>query len=178
MPIRKDQIRNPRSFLVETIESPNSSKRRLLPRVVLVHATVSSAIGGTIAWLQNPKSKVSADYVIGKDGRIVRMVGPGRAAWHAGTCSYKGKVRSDYNHLSYGIELVNLNDGHDPYPEIQLEAMAFVIAHIQLESPTVKLIRRHADVAFPLGRKSDPAGLSIAKLYETVRFWQPDVILE
>lgn len=173
-------ILNPRNFDIEYIPSPNKTHRlftTVKPEVILVHATVSKNISGTISWFQNPDSEVSSDFVIGKDGRIVRMVPKTHYAWHAGVCTWHNQPFRNYNALSYGIELVNLNDGLDPYPGIQLEALAYVCAVIQTERPLVRYLRRHAGVAIPVGRKSDPAGLSSSQIYSNVRTFQPDVIL-
>jgi N-acetyl-anhydromuramyl-L-alanine amidase AmpD len=162
-------------------ESTKHKSRRLFiwkPRVVLVHATVSSGVRGTLHWFLNPKSKVSSDFVIDKNGEIYRPVPRGFYSWHAGTCTYENKERRDYNRISYGVELVNLNDGEDPYPPSQLRALAFVVATIQAEAPTVTRIRRHADVAVPKGRKSDPRGLELGEIYAAVKRWQPQVALE
>lgn len=171
-------IENNKGFTVHNYFTPNKSLRLLRPflrrEVVLVHATASGpAMSGTINWFQNPHSKVSADFVIGKEGDIARMVPPAYCAWHAGICSFKGQTRHDYNYLSYGIELVNRNDGQDPYPDLQLSALAYGLALIQKECPTVRYIRRHCDVAVPSGRKSDPNGLSLEHIYRVVGDEQP-----
>ena len=172
----------PETFEIEEIWSPNSSSRQLYPwiqpQVCLIHHTGDSHIEGTISWFKNPQSAVSADFVIGKDGYIARMVKKGRFAWHAGKCVWKGKVTGLYNVMSYGIELVNKGDGADPYPDSQLKAMAYVVSLIQKECPTVKYIRRHEDAAYPPGRKTDPKGLSISKIYWVIRNCQPEVVLK
>jgi N-acetyl-anhydromuramyl-L-alanine amidase AmpD len=145
---------------------------------VLFHHTGSANINGTISWFLNRQSKVSSDFVIGKDGRIVRMVPKGWFGWHAGICTFQNKPTKLYNPLSYGIELVNRGDGIDPYPEVQLEAAAYVVDLIQKEAPSVTLLRRHGDVAWPPGRKVDPRGLSVETIYAAVKKYQPEVVLE
>lgn len=176
MPQRKKPL------VTELIYSPHKSLRILVPwikpRVVLFHHTGSANMDGTIHWFLNRKSKVSSDFVIGKDGRIVRMVPKGWCGWHAGECTFDNKPTRFYNFLSYGVELVNRGDGIDPYPERQLEAAAYVVALIQKEALTVTLLRRHGDVAVPKGRKSDPLGLSLERIYDAVRKYQPQVSLE
>lgn len=161
-------------------QTPHKTPRwrtTIKPEVVLVHATVSGGIEGTIAWFQNPKSKVSSDFVIGKDGEIVRMVPATHYSWHSGVCLWQGKPFRNYNAKAYGIELVNWNDGKDPYPAAQLEALAYVVHLIQTERPAVKYVRRHADVGFPVGRKSDPSGLSISQIYLSLKHHQPHLDL-
>ena len=171
-------INNPRGFRVQLASTPNKSRRWLTkPRVVLVHATAGATAEGALEWFAQKQSQVSADFVIDKTGSIWRVVPRGWYAWHAGVCSFEGQERRDYNRISYGIELINRNDGIDPYSQIQVEVLAFVVATIQTEAPTVTLLRRHADVAVPAGRKTDPAGLSIEAIYGAVRRFQPEVKL-
>lgn len=175
-------IPNPRNFDIGFVSTPNKSRRLPLihpkPQVALIHHTASNILSGTISHFQNRTSKVSADFTIGKNGEIVRMIPKGWMAWHAGQGTFAGKVLKNYNAISYGIELVNLGNYVDPYSEIQLEAMAYVIAVIQEECPTVQLIRRHQDIAYPPGRKIDPAGLTISQIYSAVWKHQPQVILK
>ncbi|NIV37117.1 MAG: N-acetylmuramoyl-L-alanine amidase, partial [Anaerolineae bacterium] len=52
-----------------------------------------------------------------KDGRVFQMVEERRKAHHAGASEYQG--RENFNRFSVGIEIVNLNDGVDPYPPDQ-----------------------------------------------------------
>lgn len=53
----------------------------------------------------NPKSRVSAHYVVARDGNIVQMVHEHEKAWHAGVASINGDPY--VNSQSVGIELVN-----------------------------------------------------------------------
>lgn len=80
------------------IKSPNYDNRSLAIRRIILHSTASNNVNGTIAWFQNPNSKVSAHYIIDKNGDIYQMVMDDKRAWHA-----KGE-----NNDSIGIELVAL----------------------------------------------------------------------
>jgi N-acetyl-anhydromuramyl-L-alanine amidase AmpD len=64
---------------------------------VVIHFTASGTLRGTKSWFENPNSKCSAHYVIGRDGTILQMVRESDTAWH---------VRG-HNSNSIGIELVN-----------------------------------------------------------------------
>ena len=57
---------------------------REITRVITHITDGSAAIGGTIAWFQNPVAKVSAHYIVGQDGEVVQMVLHKNIAWHAG----------------------------------------------------------------------------------------------
>jgi N-acetyl-anhydromuramyl-L-alanine amidase AmpD len=69
--------------------------------------------------------------------------------------------RSGVNDFSIGIELVNLNDGTDPFPERQIEAMRDLLRTIIARHP-IKYIVPHYECADPPGRKSDPIGFDVA----------------
>lgn len=175
-------IENPRGFTIQTrYVSPNKGRQRpwIKKQVWLVHHAGNGVdrctLPGVVSWFMNPHSEVSSDFVIDRDGTIVRMAPQGCYAWHAGVCEWAGAPYRLYNHLSYGIELINDGNGTDPYPDVQLQALAYVCAVTQQETPTVKYPRRHADVAYPAGRKVDPRGLDLARIYLTLRTYQPDL---
>jgi N-acetyl-anhydromuramyl-L-alanine amidase AmpD len=65
--------------------------------------------------------------------------------------------RTNVNDFSIGIELVNLNDGADPFPEQQLAALRELLKEIIARHP-IRHIVAHYEVAVPEGRKSDPVG--------------------
>jgi len=65
--------------------------------------------------------------------------------------------RERVNDFSIGIELVNLNDGEDPFPEEQIQAMRRLAKAVISRHP-IRHIVTHYECADPPGRKSDPAG--------------------
>jgi N-acetylmuramoyl-L-alanine amidase/Fungal chitosanase of glycosyl hydrolase group 75 len=82
-----------------SIDSPNRNKRNGTDiDHIIVHYTTSTSIEGTISHFKNPASKVSAHYIIGRDGELVQMVDDKDRAWHAGN--------SAINDRSIGIEHV------------------------------------------------------------------------
>jgi N-acetyl-anhydromuramyl-L-alanine amidase AmpD len=109
---------------------------------------------------------VSAHYVVGKDGEVVKMVPLSEAAWHAGRSRHPvggGAV----NLRSVGIELVNRNDGKDPYPAAQIDALTELIGELRKALP-IRYLYSHARVAVPKGRKTDPVGLDCPALAKQV----------
>ncbi len=88
-------------------------------------------------------------------------------AWHAGVSELDG--RTGVNDFSVGIELVNLNDGKDPYPEAQYEAVKRILLDLRTrwEVPDERVVS-HAAIARPVGRKSDPVGFDFEKLLKMV----------
>lgn len=122
---------------------------------VVMHDTASHGVESPKEWLCDPTSKVSAHYLIGKDGKIYHLVHESNIAWHAGESTWR--EQSNVNEFSVGVELENTNDGQDPYPEEQLAAATALVVAI-CKDYGVKLadVVGHLDVA--PGRKTDPAG--------------------
>ena len=123
---------------------------------VVLHATVLNTLNEVIQHFASPASKVSAHYTIDRDGTIVAHVAEEKRAWHAGQSKMKDG-RSGANDFSIGIELVNLNDGRDPFPPDQIAAMRDLLQEIVGRHP-IKEIVTHYEIADPPGRKSDPIG--------------------
>jgi N-acetylmuramoyl-L-alanine amidase len=135
---------------METWPSPNHGVRR--PQYVILHHTTNATAEEALATLTSPWSRVSAHYLIGRDGRIHYLVDELRRAWHAGG-SYWGGNR-DLNSASIGIELDN--DGAEPFADAQIEALIELLHDItrRWRLPPQNVLG-HGDVA--PGRKSDPS---------------------
>ncbi|MDD5301488.1 MAG: N-acetylmuramoyl-L-alanine amidase [Elusimicrobia bacterium] len=135
--------------------SPNYSARPDAITAVVVHATETDNVESPLAWLCDPASKASAHWLISKTGVIFHLVHESLRAWHAGVSIWRGV--EDVNRFSVGIELVNLNDGEDPYPDDQIAALLSLLRPMQLDYRIGAAdIIGHADVALPVGRKTDP----------------------
>jgi len=64
--------------------SPNRSSRNGIPiRRIVLHYTTSATAKSAVNWFLDPKSRVSAHYVIDKNGDIYQCVPDGEKAWHA-----------------------------------------------------------------------------------------------
>ncbi len=87
--------------------------------MIVLHATVID-LAATLSGFERTTSGVSSHYVVGKDGSVFQMVKEADRAWHAGESFWKG--RFDINDYSIGIEMVNRNDGIDPWPDEQVNA--------------------------------------------------------
>lgn len=148
------------------LPSPNWGVRSVGDKIdtVVVHSTVINTLAGTErAFWDDKDRRVSAHYVVDRDGTTVQMVDERRTAWHAGVSELEG--RTGVNDFSVGIELVNLNDGQDPYPEAQYQAVQRIIQDLRTRwSVPDSHIVSHAAIARPVGRKSDPVGFDFARL--------------
>lgn len=93
--------------------------------------------------------RVSAHFLIRRDGEIIQFVPCTQRAWHAGVSQWRGRERC--NDFSVGIEL----EGADeiPFEDAQYARLVTLIAAIKTHYPIVDMIG-HSDIA--PGRKTDP----------------------
>lgn len=93
--------------------------------------------------------RVSAHFLIGRDGGVTQFVACGSRAWHAGVSVWQGRERC--NDFSIGIEL----EGCDsmPFEPVQYAALVRLTRRLQRRYP-IRDIVGHADIA-PV-RKTDP----------------------
>jgi N-acetylmuramoyl-L-alanine amidase len=148
------------------IGSPNFGRRPQGPDTIVdtivVHSTAIPTLEKTALAFYRKESKVSAHFTIGKDGSIVQCVSTFSRAWHAGV-SRDWRGRDNVNNFSIGIELVNLDDGKDPYPDRQIDALKSLIHSLTRLHP-IKYLTSHEFIALPHGRKVDPNGFPWGRL--------------
>ncbi|MDY7229873.1 peptidoglycan recognition protein family protein [Hyalangium rubrum] len=138
--------------------SPNYNERggKDIDSIVL-HHTASNNGAGDLSWMRNPKSQVSAHYMVDRDGKIYQLVNDQKRAWHAGQGELNG-VPTDVNGRSIGIEIVNDGSGKTPFTEAQMKSLTQLTGYLKQQyNVPMKNIVGHADVAVPRGRKNDPA---------------------
>lgn len=135
--------------------SPNRSSRKGFPvGMVVIHGDAGKSDMGTVSWLQNPKSRVSYHYLVGRDGTVYRFVPETDKAWHAGKSEWKGaSVHGSLNPVSVGVAFAN--DGGEPYKPVQYKVGGKLVADICARHDIqLRNIRGHYEVS--PGRKSDP----------------------
>jgi N-acetylmuramoyl-L-alanine amidase len=140
--------------------SPNFEPRPngVITDTIIIHYTDMNSAEEALKRLCDPKSKVSAHFLIGKDGTIYELVDCRDRAWHAGASSWQGE--QDLNSRSIGIELDNLGHtfGPEPFPEKQIKILLDLLIELTARYNIHPYrILGHSDVA-PL-RKSDPGEL-------------------
>lgn len=130
--------------------SPNFNERR--PNFVILHHTSDDTAEEALRSLANPLRKVSAHYLIGRDGRILQLVDERARAWHSGESKWGNDA--DINSASLGIELDN--NGREPFADAQIAALLRLLADIKerYNIPAANFVG-HADVA--PRRKTDPS---------------------
>lgn len=114
--------------------------------------------------------RVSAHFLIERDGRIIQFVDCDRRAWHAGVSSFEG--REGCNDFSLGVELEGTDE--QPFTDDQYLRLAeltdLLLRRYPALSPT--RIRGHSEIA--PGRKTDPGPFfDWTRLHELLRERQP-----
>lgn len=99
------------------------------------------------AQLQN--LKVSAHFLIRRNGEIVQFVRCSRRAWHAGVSVWRGQ--EGCNDFSIGVELEGSD--HEAFPDAQYHALSKLTRRLCRSYP-IRSIVGHSDIAPQ--RKTDP----------------------
>lgn len=102
--------------------------------------------------------KVSAHFLVRRDGALVQFVPLHLRAWHAGASRWRGRERC--NDFSVGIELEGVDDG--AFAPAQHRRLAALLGALAARLP-LRAVAGHSDVA--PGRKTDPgSGLAWPRL--------------
>jgi N-acetyl-anhydromuramyl-L-alanine amidase AmpD len=132
-------------------------------RFVIIHVSEGSFLG-TVSWLRDPKAHSSANFVVGRDGKVQELVPLHDIAWHSGNWAY--------NLRSVGIENVGFTD--DPagftLPEYRATArLAAVIARRSL----IPIDRRHIIGHYQVPDPNDPLqGGGIDNHTDPGKYWK------
>ncbi|KPA88355.1 MULTISPECIES: 1,6-anhydro-N-acetylmuramyl-L-alanine amidase AmpD [Pseudomonas] len=96
--------------------------------------------------------RVSAHFLIERDGKVTQFVSCLERAWHAGVSSFEG--RETCNDFSLGIELEGTDDL--PFTEAQYHSLIALTRQLMATYPAItpQRICGHSDIA--PGRKTDP----------------------
>ena len=134
--------------------SPNfSSRKGKVPRMVVIHGDAGRSDAGTVSWVQNPISRVSYHYLIGRDGTVYQFVPDDLKAWHAGDSAWAGA--SSVNNFSIGVAFANDGTGQESYRVRQYGIGGRLIAELcRKHQIPCHMIRGHSEVS--PGRKTDP----------------------
>lgn len=151
-------------------EARGRGSRRTKVTEIIVHATGGpfcrsgqvafspSGTGASIKKFFEASGSVSIHYIVDRDGRVLTSVPEDEIAIHA----------VNHNDRSVGIELINNGDGRDPYPAVQIEALAKLVQDVQQRwRIPLSEVKGHEDVdrsTFSCGgrearRKQDPGPL-------------------
>ncbi len=93
--------------------------------------------------------RVSAHFLLRRDGELIQFVSCAQRAWHAGLSSWNGRQRC--NDFSLGIELEGCDDS--PFAPVQYRRLRALIRVLCAAYP-IEAVVGHSDIA--PGRKTDP----------------------
>lgn len=93
--------------------------------------------------------RVSAHFLIRRDGEVIQFVSCDQRAWHAGVSAWQGRQRC--NDFSIGIELEGCDDL--PFEDAQYDRLLDLIRSLCEHYP-IAALAGHADIA--PDRKTDP----------------------
>ena len=96
--------------------------------------------------------KVSAHFLIRRDGELIQFVATHKRAWHAGQSCFND--RDNVNDFSIGVELEGIDDG--PFEDAQYNTLAQLTQALMSTYPAIRKqnVVAHSDIA--PGRKTDP----------------------
>lgn len=101
-------------------------------------------------WFENIRGlRVSAHFLIRRDGQLLQFVATLQRAWHAGVSEFEGRSRC--NDFSIGIELEGTDN--QPYEPVQYTRLQALTACLRAHHP-LTAVRGHEHIA--PGRKTDP----------------------
>jgi len=121
------------------------------PNFVIIHHTAQNSCEQTLKTFTLERTKVSAHYVICKDGTVHHMLNDYFRAWHGGIAKWGNNT--DINSSSIGIEIDN--NGFEPFEPQQINSLLNLLAILKnkYKIPVSNFIG-HGDIA-PT-RKNDP----------------------
>lgn len=121
------------------------------PNFVIIHHTAQNSCDQTLKTFTLERTKVSAHYVICKDGTIHHMLNDYLRAWHGGVAKWGNNT--DINSSSIGIEIDN--NGFEAFDSVQINSLLLLLTELKktYKIPTENFIG-HGDIA--PGRKVDP----------------------
>lgn len=93
--------------------------------------------------------RVSAHFLVRRDGALVQFVPVERRAWHAGVSTWRGRARC--NDFSVGVELEGAEE--DAFSPAQYDSLAMLVRALRTALP-LRDFAAHSDIS--PGRKTDP----------------------
>lgn len=148
--------------MLEKIPYPSPNFEPRSPKapldLIVLHYTDMRNAQEALARLCDAGTRVSAHFLIHKEGTLYQLVDPIYCAWHAGLGSWQGET--DINHRSIGIELDNAGHtfGPEPFSVPQMNTLADLLDELtKIYGISPHRIVGHSDIA-PL-RKKDPGAL-------------------
>lgn len=129
----------------------------------MLHYDASTSDAGGIAWLKDPRCKVSYNWAVRDTGETVPIAPESRRAYHAGVCRPSAEILAhggytDANSAFYGIAITATSG--DTATEPQKAAVVALCQRLYAKHGWTEpwRVTGHSAEAHPRGRKSDPEG--------------------
>lgn len=140
--------------------------------MVVVHVTEGDA-QSTVQWFNDPRSHVSAHYLVQKDGTILQFVQEGDTAWHAGRVQAATAPlvleRIGANPNSYSIGIEHEGDGKHELTDAQRASSVALIADVCARNH-IPIDREHIVGHHEIfSGKTCPGAISVTRLVAAVR---------
>ena len=123
----------PRSELAAATNYTQAQRPEKAIRFIVIHVS-EGTFAGTVAWLRDPHAHSSANFVVGRDGKVQQLVPLHDIAWHAGNWAY--------NVRSIGIENEGVTDDPAGFTTRQYRAAARIAAVVARRA-LIPIDRRH-----------------------------------
>jgi len=123
----------PRSQLAADTNYTKAQRPESAIRFIVIHVS-EGTFDGTVAWLRDPRAHASANFVVGRDGKVAQLVPLHDIAWHAGNWAY--------NVRSIGIENVGMTDDPSGFTTREYRAAARIAAVVARRA-LIPIDRRH-----------------------------------
>lgn len=137
------------------------ASRKIIRRGIVIHATAGV---DSLSWLQRyeplASKRSSSDWLVDHDGTCNLIVPVDCYSYHSGPARWRGWQEADgtLNRSFVGIEVENLNDGHEQFTNEQYVSVAGLCRWLMTRHPiSPRDICLHWECAIPDGRKTDPA---------------------
>lgn len=136
---------------METVkQSPNISKKKIVPKGIILHHTSGSYLG-SVNWCLDPKSKVTYHCIVDLNGDRTILAKDNDRAWHAGKSSFKGI--NDCNSFMLGIA-VSGDTNKRRLTDFEIESVAkWCVSKMKLHNISIEWVTSHRVVS-PV-RKND-----------------------
>jgi N-acetylmuramoyl-L-alanine amidase len=145
------------SLRIRHLPSPNHDDRPADAPIdmLVLHYTGMRSPQEAIDRLRDPRTGVSAQYVVEEDGAVLRLVPEVRRAFHAGASFWRGHTALDGRSIGIGIVNSGHGWGYRDFTVLQLAAVCDLCLDILSRHPIpARNIVGHSDVA--PHRKWDP----------------------
>ena len=109
-PAIPEEVETPVINWVGPIPNCDSGRSGYSIDFIVIHYTAAGSAESTISWFKNPMARVSAHYLIARNGTIYQLVQDEDTAWHAGIPRRKGLSEEENRERDRRRQLIRPNE--------------------------------------------------------------------